>query len=134
MSASAKVLVVDDEAHIRTYVGLLVHNTLEDVEVLEAADAAAAVALFQQHRPQLVLLDINLVGSSGLEVLTQLLAIDPAAVVVMLTAVNIRRSVEEAQERGASGYILKEASFEEMTAALREVIREHFGEANPSSS
>ena len=43
-----------------------------------------------------MLLDINLIGSSGLELLVQILALNPAAVVVMLTAVNVRHTIEDA--------------------------------------
>jgi DNA-binding NarL/FixJ family response regulator len=133
MAAVAKVLLVDDEPHMRTYVGMLVRSTMPQVELLEAGDEAAALALFQQHRPGLVLLDINLVGSSGLDLLPRLLGIDAQAIIIMLTAVNIRRSVEEAMERGASGYILKDASFEVMTESLQEIVREKFGDANQAA-
>jgi len=133
MTAFAKVLVIDDETHMRTYVSMLVRTTLTDIAVLEAGDPEAAVAQFTAHRPELVLLDVNLIGSSGLDLLPRLLAINPDAVIVMLTAVNVRRAIEEAQEKGASGYILKESSFEEMTEALQEIVRENFGEANPTN-
>ena len=130
MPSFAKVLVVDDEAHLRAYVSMLVRDTLADIEVLEAADAESAVAQLAAHRPELVLLDINLVGASGLDVLPRLLAAAPGTVVVMLTAVNVRHAIEEAREKGASGYILKDASYEEMADSLREIVRENFTGAN----
>ncbi|MEI6107697.1 MAG: response regulator transcription factor [Opitutae bacterium] len=126
MPSPAKVLIVDDEPHVRTYVSRLAKATLENIEVLQAGDDTTALALYAQHRPELVLLDINLIGSSGLEVLTQLLALNPDAVVIMLTAINVRHTIEDAMAKGASGYILKDSSFEEMTEALREVVRTSF--------
>lgn len=126
MPSPAKVLIVDDEPHVRIYVSRLAQATLENIEVLQAGDDTTALALYAQHRPELVLLDINLIGSSGLEVLTQILGLNPDAVVIMLTAVNVRHTIEDAMAKGASGYILKESSLEEMTEALREVVRTSF--------
>jgi DNA-binding NarL/FixJ family response regulator len=126
MPSPSKVLVVDDEPHVRVYVSQLVKATLTDIEILQAGDEATALSLYDQHRPELVLLDINLIGSSGLDVLAGIVALNPDAVVIMLTAINVRHTIEDAVAKGASGYILKESSFEEMAEALREVVRTHF--------
>jgi two-component system chemotaxis response regulator CheY len=103
---------------------MLVRNTISDCEIAEAADEASALARFAEKRPDLVMLDINLVGSSGLSVLKRLRAMDPDVVIVMLTAVGTRHTMEEALANGANSYILKEADFEQMAAALREVLEE----------
>ncbi|MCF7689742.1 MAG: response regulator transcription factor [Cephaloticoccus sp.] len=134
MPNPAKILIVDDELHIRKYLSLLVRTSLGVSTVIEAADGATALTLYASEKPDMVLLDINLIGGSGLEVLGQLLQLDPDAVVVMNTAVNIRRSVEEAVEKGASGYILKDTPQEEIVAALREIINDVFGDAPSSAS
>lgn len=126
MSQPASVLIVDDEPHVRSYVKMLVMATIQDVTIHEAGDGAAALALYSEHRPQLVLLDINLIGTSGLEVLESIMAMDPNAVVAMLTAVNVRHTVESALAKGARGYILKESNFDEMASSLSEVIRDAY--------
>ncbi|AOS43652.1 putative transcriptional regulatory protein TcrX [Lacunisphaera limnophila] len=122
MANPTKVLVVDDEPHLQVFMTLLVRTTLTEVSVVAAGDEATAMAQFHATRPDLVLLDINLIGSSGLDVLTQIRQVDPEVVVVMLTAVNVRQVIEEAMARGANGYILKEASEEEMADTLREIL------------
>jgi DNA-binding NarL/FixJ family response regulator len=126
MPSPSKVLVVDDEPHVRVYVSQLAKATLADIEILQAGDEETALSLYTQHRPELVLLDINLIGSSGLDVLSRIIALNPDAVVIMLTAVNVRHTIEDAMAKGAAGYILKESSFEEMAEALREAVRASF--------
>jgi two-component system response regulator AtoC len=77
------VLVVEDETifakNIQAYL------TRNGYEVRVAADAVAAMAEFERFRPAVVLLDYNLPGVNGLEVLAQMKARDPNAVVVMIT-------------------------------------------------
>lgn len=121
MNPPTKVLVVDDEPHVLAFVAKLVRVTLGNPTVLQAADAATAISLFEGERPALVLLDVNLIGTSGLTLLRQMRALDPAAVVVMLTSVATRKTVEDALSAGASGYILKDEDYERMGQALREV-------------
>jgi len=129
-----KVLVVDDEPHIRTYVSMLVRDTLSAVTVFQAGDEAGAMAQFTANRPELVLLDINLIGSSGLDVLKQIRQLDPDVVIIMLTAINVRHIIEQAMAMGANGYILKESSDEEMAEALREIIEESNNDGQPSAT
>jgi DNA-binding NarL/FixJ family response regulator len=117
MDLPYKVLVVDDEPHIRTYVSMLVRDTLTESTVVQAGDEAGAMAQFAATKPDLVMLDINLIGSSGLDVLEKIRQLDPAVVIIMLTAVNVRHVVEEAMAKGANGYILKESTNEEMADA-----------------
>jgi DNA-binding NarL/FixJ family response regulator len=124
MANPTKVLVVDDEPHVRTYVTMLVQSVLTDCEISQAGDEASALAQFASVRPSLVLLDINLVGGSGLRVLEGIRRQDAEVVVIMLTAVSVRHVIDEAMAKGADGYILKEASHEEMAASLREALED----------
>lgn len=123
--------MVDDEPHLRTFVRMLLCATFADLEVAEAGDETTALALYAEKKPDLVLLDINLIGCSGIDVLQRLRAMDPEAEVVMLTAVNVRHTVEEAQARGAAGYILKDTDEDELTTAIIEIVQSRFGGANP---
>lgn len=131
MPVTTKVLVVDDEPHLRTFVRMLLCATFADLEVHEAGDESAALALYAETKPDLVLLDIHLIGCSGIAVLERLRQLDPAAEVVMLTAVNVRHTIEEAQAKGAAGYILKDTDEDELTASLIEIVQSRFGGANP---
>lgn len=127
MAATSRILVVDDEPHLRGFVRMLLNSMFEDIEVIEAGDEVAALELFTEFKPVLTLLDINLIGCSGIEVLKRMRQIDPKAEVVMLTAVNVRHTIEEAKAIGAVGYILKDTDPDELTTALIEIVQARFG-------
>lgn len=129
MPKPSRILIIDDEPHMRSYFGLLARTTLGGPEILEAGDETEGLARYAEARPDLVLLDVNLIGTSGLDLLAKLLRLDPGANVVMLTAVSLRRSIEEARALGAKGYILKDSGEDEVGAALLEAAGEIFGDA-----
>ena len=78
-----KILIIDDHAMIRSGVRQLCEN--RDAVVLEADNGKTALALAAAERPQLIVLDLNLPGISGLELLRQLLDIDPAARILVFS-------------------------------------------------
>lgn len=126
MSFSGKVLLVDDEAHIRKFIGLLLKQ-LGSPTVIEAGNGEDAVATYKQEKPDLVLLDINMPGLTGIETLRLLRQEDPECVVIMLTSLASRQVVEESLSLGASGYIRKDTPKEEITRMLGETIDRCYG-------
>ena len=121
MARPKNTLLVDDEAHVRAFMRLLLRE-LGIEECWEAADGASALHLVKQHKPDLVLLDINLPGMSGLQVLGQMKQLDPELPVVMATAQSSMSTVSEAVRLGASGYLLKHCPKEETLEALRDIL------------
>jgi two-component system chemotaxis response regulator CheY len=121
MGYPTNALIVDDESHVRAFLRLLVREIGID-DCWEAADGVSAVQLAQEHRPQLVLLDINLPGMNGLQVLAQLQELDPDMPVVMVTSQSAISTVSEAVRLGAVGYLLKHTPKDETLAALRDVL------------
>lgn len=109
----ARVLIADDEAHIRSLIGLIVTSLGAEV-VAEAADGEEALSLFRQHSPDMVMLDINMPKLDGIRVLKQIMAIHPRTLVVMLTSLNTVDVVRECLDNGAYNYILKNATAEEL--------------------
>ena len=105
MTARRVVLVVDDEAITRDVVGAML--ALEDVEVHTAHDGDTALAMAEQVRPDLVLLDVMMPGIDGIDVCRRLAATDDAPQVVMLTARADAESREAAAAAGAVGYLVK---------------------------
>ena len=100
MGRPKTALIVDDEAHVRAYAKLLLREA-GIREVWEAADGGQAIAALEAHEPELVLLDVNLPVMSGLEVLRQLQEAGWTTPVVMLTAENATKTVQEAAKFGA---------------------------------
>lgn len=116
-----RVLVVDDHPLFRAGLsGLLA--TMPDVEVVaEAVDGDEAVARAVELRPDVVLMDLNLPGTPGLEATRRIVAAAPECGVLVLTMVADESSVVASLRVGARGYVLKEAGQDEVLAAIRTV-------------
>lgn len=121
MKLPGPILLVDDEAHIRKYVGLILKQLGAPV-VIEAANGEEALAAFQRERPALVLLDVNMPKMDGLEALQRMKQQDPSCIVIMLTSLANRETVEKALELGAANYLRKDTPKEEMMKTLEETI------------
>ncbi len=117
------VLIADDESSMR----LLVHATIEsdDYTVVEAADGVEAWAMIQQHKPSLVLLDVQMPGRSGLEVL-RLVKEDPSLVatrVILLTSRAQEKDVEAGLIAGADFYLTKPFSPLDLLTRVEEALQ-----------
>ena len=117
------VLIADDESSIR----LLVHATIEsdDYAVVEAADGAQAWALTKELKPSLVLLDVQMPGQSGLEVLRSIKA-DPtlkATRVILLTSKAQERDIEVGLIAGADFYLTKPFSPLDLLTRVEEALQ-----------
>ena len=121
MARPTTALIVDDEAHVRVFMRLLLKD-LGITECWEAADGITAVQLVQHQKPGLVLLDVNLPGLNGLEVLAQLRQVDEDLPVVIVTSQSSMGVVNESVRLGASGYVLKHSPREVSFQALQEIL------------
>lgn len=130
MSFPRKILLTDDEPHIRKFIALVL-KSLGDAQILEAADGAVAVQLCAQEKPDLVLLDVNMPNLDGLQALARIRELDPDAVVVMLTSLTNRHTVEECVRLGATDYLRKDTPRDELRARLAEIIAACFDDAPP---
>jgi CheY-like chemotaxis protein len=112
-----RVLLVDDEPQLTDVVREYLQ---EQYEVVVANDGPAALAAFRQHRPDVVFLDVNMPGPSGLDVLKQLRQADPTLPVVMVTVDTEMATVQECLRQGAFGYVPKpfDLKYVEHMAAL----------------
>jgi CheY-like chemotaxis protein len=113
-----KVLIIDDEPHIRAYLRLIVGEA-GATEIKEAGDGPNALLMYQHFEPDLVMLDFNLPGEDGLAILERIIAHDPAACVVMMTAVASREMVEKCAAAGALNYIRKDTPRDQILQTLR---------------
>lgn len=125
MKFTGSILLVDDEAHIRKFIGLVLRQ-IQAVTILEASNGEEALALYAQHRPDMVLLDVNMPKLGGLETLRGLKALNPDCVVVMLTSLATRQIIEESAELGAANYLRKDTPKDEILQSLKETIEENF--------
>ena len=121
MAFNGKILLVDDEPHIRKFVGLLLKQ-LGSPTIIEAANGREALDLYRLERPDLVLLDVNMPVLDGLATLRALRELYPEVVVIMLTSLASRQTIEGAADLGACLYIRKDTPKDEMLQMLRETI------------
>lgn len=102
------VVVVDDQEPFRRAAAAVVTATTGFRLLGQAVDAEAAITTVQRHRPDLVLMDVGLPGTDGLEVTRQLCGLDVAPVVVLLSTYSLEEIGAEAVDCGAAAYLPKE--------------------------
>jgi DNA-binding NarL/FixJ family response regulator len=114
-----RVLVVDDQAMVRAGLRLILDGQA-DIEVVgEAADGEEAQVAVRRDRPDLVLMDIRMPRLDGIAATRKLIEYDPAVRVLVVTTFDADQYVFEALRAGASGFILKDSSPEQLVAAVR---------------
>src|SRR5262249_41776296 len=115
-----KILVVDDHAVVREGVRRLL-STIPGAEIHEAADSHEAVSQTRAQSPDVIVLDINLDGASGLELLRRLRNEDEKARIVMFTMHSEPTYAMRALKAGASGYVSKSADAGELVTAVKKI-------------
>jgi DNA-binding NarL/FixJ family response regulator len=113
------VLIADDQALVRMGLRKIFETEPEMKVAGEAADGRLAVAESRRLRPDVILMDIRMPVLDGIEATRQITADRPAARVVILTTFGLDTYVYESLRAGASGFMLKDAPPEEITAAVR---------------
>ena len=118
-----KILLVDDHALFREGLAELLKDLDPKVQALQAGDTNAAMQQIRAHGdPDLILLDLQMPGQSGLDLLSSLKEELPSVPVVVLSSDETRASVLSALDKGAVGYIPKSSTSKVMTQALRLVL------------
>jgi two-component system, NarL family, invasion response regulator UvrY len=117
-----KVLIVDDHPIVRAGLRRLLAAE-PNIEVRETADGREALSLYREQRPTLVILDLNLPGLGGLEVVGRLKAVDPETRILVLSMHDDGTHVTRALQAGAMGYVTKNAYPEELLEAIARVSR-----------
>jgi DNA-binding NarL/FixJ family response regulator len=115
-----RVLIVDDHPIVRAGLQKLLAGE-PGTEVREAATSKEALSIFREQRPNVVVLDLNLPGLGGLEVIPRLRSADPAARILVLSMHDDQIHVTRALQAGAAGYVSKNASPSELLEAIRRV-------------
>ncbi|WP_329562339.1 response regulator transcription factor [Kitasatospora sp. NBC_01266] len=116
--APLRVIVADDQASVREGLVLLLDTLPDIVVVASAADGQQAVRLVGQHRPDAILLDLNMPVMNGIEATRRLTAEYPQTAVVVLTTYADDASVLDALRAGARSYLTKDADRTDIARAL----------------
>jgi DNA-binding NarL/FixJ family response regulator len=116
-----KLLLVDDHTVVREGVRRLL-SVFVDAVVLEAKTGREALTVFRSEKPEVVILDLNLPGSGGLDLLRRLLIEDPKTKVLIFSMHTTPLYVTHAMQAGAKGYVSKGAGAEELVEAVRQIM------------
>lgn len=116
------ILLADDHQVLREALRLLL-ETQSDFHVLaETGDGLEAVALIQKHQPDVLIVDMQMPGLSGLEVARATKRVSPATKVIVLSMHEAESYVVEAMEAGAAAYVLKKSSSADLVFAIRQAL------------
>jgi DNA-binding NarL/FixJ family response regulator len=117
-----RVLTADDHPVVREGLAALIANEADIEVVAEAHDGREAVALFTEHEPDVVLMDLRMPGMDGVEATRAIVASHPRARILALTSYEGDADIYRALEAGASGYLLKDMLGKEVIRAVRTVM------------
>jgi DNA-binding NtrC family response regulator len=120
MSKSVRILIVDDDAEMRALLLDVLQG--EGYEAVEAKDGTEAVLALRTKRFDLILMDKNMPGPSGLDLLPGFRRVCPQSPIVMMTAFGDVPSYMEAMEKGAVEFLFKPFRMEELKAAIEKIL------------
>ena len=122
-NSTPKVLIVEDQAPMRAALRDFLALTFSAWLVLEAADGATAMKVFTEHRPPLVLMDVCLPDTNGIELTRRIKALAPETAVVVMSIQNGAHIVEQAIAAGAAVFISKDRIFTELAPLIAKLIQ-----------
>lgn len=121
MSEPIRLLVADDHTVVRQGLVALLNTVPGFKVVAEAADGSEAIEHFDQHRPDVTLMDLRMPKLGGVEAVTVIRRKQPAARIIVLTTFDGDEEIYRALQAGAKGYLLKGMSGDELIEAVRAV-------------
>jgi two-component system, chemotaxis family, chemotaxis protein CheY len=104
--ANYRVMIVDDDLVVRELLRVILEMSGYSV-VAEATDGVEAVALYQELRPQITLMDLCMPNKNGIDATKEIVAIDENAIVVIVSGINAKDLAKTALEAGAKGALSK---------------------------
>ncbi len=120
-SAKIKVLIVDDHPIMRVGIAAIINARSDMATVAQAGTGEAAIELFEEHHPDITLMDLRLPGMSGVEAIRAIRTDHPDACFVVLTTYEGDEDIYQALEAGARAYVIKGMPHEALIDALRRV-------------
>jgi two-component system, chemotaxis family, chemotaxis protein CheY len=120
----ATVLIVDDSKFMR----LTLKNLIEKrsggrhVVVGEAEDDVTAIQKFKELKPDLVTMDIILPSNGGLKAVAEIIMTDPAANILVVSAMGQEKIIEEALRLGAKGFVIKPVNPDKLLASIDQIV------------
>ena len=118
-----KLFIVDDHYMVIEGIRALLHNETDIIWMGHATNAASCMAFLQQQLPDVILMDINLPDKSGIDLCKEIKSMYPSLKVLGLSTFNQQSFIEKMMTNGASGYILKNASGQELMEGISTILQ-----------
>lgn len=112
------VLLVEDHFFARLALRTVIDGREDMCVVAEAANGTDSIDLYQQHKPGIVIMDLNLPGISGFDAIARIRALDPGAAIIVLSNYQGSEDVHRALAAGALSYLTKDATDDDLIAAI----------------
>lgn len=120
---ATKVFIVDDHYMVIEGIRSLLQNEKSIEWLGHASNAASCLAFLQKQQPDVILMDINLPDKSGIELCKEVISKFPSTFIVGLSTFNQQSFIQKMMDNGASGYVLKNATQEELMEAIQTVMK-----------
>ncbi|MCE7913883.1 MAG: DNA-binding response regulator [Nitrosomonas sp. PRO4] len=121
MANPISILLIDDHPVVRTGYRRLLESTEDMTVVAEAENGATGYQLWQEHKPDVIILDLNMPGICGFETIHRMISKDPTVRILVFSMLNNVTMVHRALKAGAIGFISKQSGIGEMIHAVRQV-------------
>jgi len=120
--AATRIMLVDDHAIVRAGFRRLLEQQVNYQVIAEAGDAESAYALFVEHQPDVVVLDLSMPGVSGLDLVRRMIARQPDARILVFTMHEDAQLAERAIQLGARGYVTKSSAPDVLASAVADMM------------
>ncbi len=119
MAEGISIVLADDHAVVRRALRVLLEEESDFEVVAEAQDAEGAIRYLRGHKPDVLILDLNMPGQPSLEAIGEMREVSPQTKIVVLTMQKEPAFARQALQLGVLGYVLKEAAANELVQAVR---------------
>jgi len=126
-----RILIADDHTIVREGLGVIISMQKDMLVVGQASDGEETIALYAKHGPDVVLLDLRMPKKDGFQVVSELIARDPKARIIIITTYSGDEDIRRSLKAGAKAYLLKDAPRQEIWNTIRLV---HAGQSSMSPS
>ena len=123
METQIKIVMADDHPIVRQGLRKIIETDENLLIAAEAGDGRAALALIEEHRPVVAVLDIDMPGMDGFAVVREMQRLCIQAEIVFLTMLDEEETFQAAMDLNVRGYVLKDSAADEIIAAIKSVAR-----------
>lgn len=116
-----RIMIVEDHFVVRVGLAAIINSQPDMITVAEAGNGRQAVELYEQHKPDVTLMDLRIPGLNGIEAITTIIEKSPRARIIVLSTYGGDEDIFRALQAGARAYLLKDVKGQDLLATIRAV-------------